>query len=288
MSYRVRKSRLFGAVAIVIMVLSLAGFATYVSFKDVIPPFTSQSASITNKGDRLQKSVSELDITNELMLVNTDTALKDDNIPGIVDAFGVVPLSVKDIQLNENALKQVKEMFRVAVEDGHGKFFVNSGFRTNKKQASLYNKAQDKSFVQKPGASEHQTGYAVDIAYAGLTNEMFEQSEQFDWLKKNAWKYGFILRYPKTKVDVTKISYEPWHYRYVGTPHAYYCYKNNLCLEEYMDFLLKTREYSVKIGEDEYTVYYTEPQDGNIEVPAKGEYNVSRNNKGGYIVTVKG
>lgn len=85
----------------------------------------------------------------------------------------------------------------------------------------------------KAGHSEHQTGLAVDIANQNLDYDNFEKTKEFEWVKDNAHKYGFILRYPKNKTKITGFKYEPWHYRYVGVKTATYIYNNNLTLEEY-------------------------------------------------------
>lgn len=82
--------------------------------------------------------------------------------------------------------------------------------------------------------SEHQTGLAVDINANGI-NSTGEQV--YDWLADNAWEYGFILRYPEDKTEITHMDYEPWHYRYVGIEAAKVIFEKNLCLEEYIDML---------------------------------------------------
>lgn len=94
-------------------------------------------------------------------------------------------------------------------------------------------------WVALPGRSEHQTGLSLDIVavdYPVLDVTQERRKEQ-QWLMKNSWKYGFILRYPKDKTSITKIGYEPWHYRYVGRKAAREMKKKNLCLEEYIDKL---------------------------------------------------
>lgn len=90
--------------------------------------------------------------------------------------------------------------------------------------------------VAYPGTSEHHTGLAVDLVdmnYQGL-DEAQEQTAVQQWLMKNSWKYGFILRYPNGKSDITGIIYEPWHYRYVGLDAAEAIYEQGICLEEYL------------------------------------------------------
>lgn len=92
------------------------------------------------------------------------------------------------------------------------------------------------SWVAPPGTSEHHTGLALDIVTPKYQNldHGYADTDAGKWLKDNAYKYGFILRYPKGKEDITEISFEPWHYRYVGIEHAKKIYESNLCLEEYL------------------------------------------------------
>ncbi|MGI6404307.1 MAG: M15 family metallopeptidase [Oscillospiraceae bacterium] len=92
------------------------------------------------------------------------------------------------------------------------------------------------SIVLPPGTSEHQTGLAVDIVTPENQNldESFAQTPAAKWLAENSWKYGFILRYPKDKQEITNIIYEPWHFRYVGQEHAKAIYEGGYCLEEYL------------------------------------------------------
>ena len=86
----------------------------------------------------------------------------------------------------------------------------------------------------RPGCSEHQLGLAVDIADKSLDYDNFDKTKEFVWIKNNAYKYGFILRYPIDKVNITGYKYEPWHYRYIDSVYlAKYLLDNNLTLEEY-------------------------------------------------------
>ena len=91
-------------------------------------------------------------------------------------------------------------------------------------------------WVAAPGTSEHQTGMALDIvsySYQNLTRKQEETAEQ-KWLMEHCWEYGFILRYPSDKCEITGIGYEPWHYRYVGRDTAMAIRESGLCLEEYL------------------------------------------------------
>lgn len=129
---------------------------------------------------------------------------------------------------------------------------ICSAYRSNEMQKQLFEnqvgewlsqgysleeaKAEAGKVVAAPGTSEHQLGLAVDIV--DVANQMLDESQENtpvqQWLMKNSWKYGFILRYPNNKSDITGIIYEPWHYRYVGKDVAAEIYEQGLCLEEYL------------------------------------------------------
>ena len=118
------------------------------------------------------------------------------------------------------------------------KLFVVSGYRTWNKQKSLFNNSKDKNgtnhallYSAKPGHSEHQLGLAIDL---NSTEKSFEKTKQYEWLKQNAYKYGFIERYPKGKEFITGFAYEPWHYRYLGVDISTKIYEENITYEEYL------------------------------------------------------
>ena len=129
---------------------------------------------------------------------------------------------------------------------------VTSAYRSYERQAYLFERyikdftdqgmtyAQAEAEVLKtaarPGYSEHQSGLCVDLIEPNKLEleESFENCAAFKWLKNNAHKYGFILRYPKDKTEITGYSYEPWHFRFVGIDAATVMYEDNLCLEEYL------------------------------------------------------
>ncbi len=93
--------------------------------------------------------------------------------------------------------------------------------------------------VARPGTSEHQLGLAVDIVDEGhqTLDTSQENTPVQQWLMENSWKYGFILRYPNEKSQLTGIIYEPWHYRYVGVKAAQEIFESGVCLEEYLETL---------------------------------------------------
>ena len=114
--------------------------------------------------------------------------------------------------------------------------YRNYGYQ--KKLYKHYVKTKGKKYANvcsaKAGHSEHQTGLAVDVANSSLDYDNFDQTNEFEWMKNNAHKYGFILRYPKDKTSITGYKYEPWHYRYVGKDIAHIIYQKKITLEEYI------------------------------------------------------
>lgn len=104
-------------------------------------------------------------------------------------------------------------------------------------------------WVAVPGTSEHETGMALDLVSRSyqLLNERQENTPEQKWLMEHCWEYGFILRYPKDKTEITGIGYEPWHYRYVGRETAARLHESGLCLEEYLTVL--TAEPAVPVAE---------------------------------------
>ena len=124
--------------------------------------------------------------------------------------------------------------------------FLSSTFRGKYSQKMLYDRKVEqygeeeaKTIVLPPGTSEHQTGLAADITdvYYEFKTKDIENTDTFKWLNEHCQDYGFILRYPKDKEDITKVIYEPWHFRYVGIEVAKYIKEHNLCLEEFLDLL---------------------------------------------------
>lgn len=121
--------------------------------------------------------------------------------------------------------------------------FLSSGYRGFEEQQYLFNRKveqygeeQAATIVSRPGTSEHQTGLACDITdeYYELKNESLENTALYQWMSRHCQEYGFIVRYPKDKEEITGIIYEPWHFRYVGVEAATYMVEHNLCLEEFV------------------------------------------------------
>ena len=150
-------------------------------------------------------------------------------------------------KIDERIYPYLQEMFNAARAEGICPI-VREGYRTEKEQQALYDEKVQayinegysrkraektaKEWVALPGTSEHQLGIAVDI---NADKSKCSNDEVYEWLAENAHEYGFILRYPQGKTEITGTSYEPWHYRYVGVEVANEIYERNICLEEYFE-----------------------------------------------------
>ncbi len=192
------------------------------------------------------------EVTWNTMLINKENTVPDSYKSVLVD------VDFEDKKDDESYKKvdfriysSLKEMFEAAKEDGVN-LRISSAYRSRFEQNKIlakkisayehdgfsHKKAEKEAlkWVAKPGYSEHETGLAVDINRKGRTSSKVA----YKWLSDNGYKYGFIKRYPNNKKDITGISNEPWHYRYVGSLISRICKQNDICLEE-LDDLLKEK-----------------------------------------------
>lgn len=180
-----------------------------------------------------------------LALVNETNPLDTSYVPQLVD---IASERLVDVRIEADARK----MFEDAAAAGMSMYIV-SAYRSYDSQRQVFNDTmsswiaqgytpmdaydETKKSVAVPGISEHATGLALDITsstYTGLDDAQAQTAES-QWLAANAWKYGFILRYPTEKADVTGIIFEPWHYRYVGKEAAKEITERGITLEEYLE-----------------------------------------------------
>ena len=158
----------------------------------------------------------------KILLVNDSHRLAKDYVPeGLVNLYEQrhsFRLARSDIYLTRETYEAAERMFAAAEADGVNGFYITSGYRSYDRQAEVYAESEAGK-AQEPGASEHQTGLAFDVTAESSSGD-FETTEQYAWLMQHAHEYGFIQRYPANKAEETGISYEPWHYRYVGVEAA--------------------------------------------------------------------
>lgn len=236
--------------------------------------------------------------TGNLILVNAQYPYL-----GNIDQRTLLPVNTREnnVLLDIHAVKLLSSLMDKL--DGWGQIAAVSGWRSMREQEEIYAKSlkeNGKSFTEKfvafPGCSEHQTGLAIDLAlkqeHIDFICPEFPYTGVCQTFRQTAIFYGFIERYPHGKESITGISHEPWHFRYVGAPHAEIMESHGLVLEEYISFL-KNYPY----GEASYfhstkdmcvAVSYLKANkhtDTRFEIDGNIPYSISGNNIDGFIIT---
>lgn len=184
-------------------------------------------------------------IDSKLVLVNKERNLPSDYIPEDL-VIPDVPFTFEEYdqkkQMKKEAADALEALFQAGKIDNIDLYAV-SGYRSYKRQktifdwrANRYGEEVVNQTTAYPGQSEHQTGLAMDVTCHDVRYELtqkFGETKEGKWLKENAHKYGFIIRYPKGKEEITGYSYEPWHIRYAGKEVSQSIYKKNITLEEF-------------------------------------------------------
>ena len=173
------------------------------------------------------------------ILVNKHNYLKEDYVPENLKNLSST-YALSNMKMVEEAANAFESLSKDASKENY-KVIAMSTYRSYEYQVDLYNKyvksdgkeAAD-TYSGRPGNSEHQTGLAVDVYNQTETYTNFEKTKEYNWMQENAYKYGFILRFPKDKENETGYEFESWHYRYVGKDIAKYIHKHNITLEEYI------------------------------------------------------
>lgn len=234
--------------------------------------------------------------TGSLILVNQEYgfSITSHNFP--------VPIldSAPNVLLNRSASTLLSQLMEEI--DGWQYIVPVSGWRSREEQQNIWNDSIKENgaeftrkFVALPDHSEHQTGLAIDL---GLKQEHvdficpeFPYTGICQTFREKAPKYGFVLRYPEGKESVTGIGHEPWHFRYVGAPHAEIMTRHGLCLEEYIDFLkqftFQDKPCLFTEGNRTFFVSYirAEGKQTLLELPENLHYTISGNNTDGFIIT---
>ncbi|NOU85087.1 D-Ala-D-Ala carboxypeptidase VanY [Paenibacillus sp. LMG 31460] len=253
------------------------------------PEEENQTQEVTSQMNELKVTKDQI-YKGNLLLVNKDHPVP----PGaeeseavnlfkhkeLVNGFIVMD---KTIQLSPSLVQKFSKMIDAAANDGVNRFLISSGYRDNKEQNQLY-KQMGADYALPAGNSEHNLGLSLDI---GSTQTEMSKAPEGKWLKKNAWRYGFILRYPADKTAITGIQSEPWHFRYVGLPHSAIMQEKNFVLEQYLNFLKEKKTIKTTVDNQTYEIsYYPVSKNTTILVPANGRYQISGNNMDGIIVTM--
>lgn len=178
-------------------------------------------------------------------LVNKDHALSEDYVPtDLVTVDVPVVNSEGSNQLRQIASQALTNLFEAAENNGHI-LYADSGFRSYQTQEVLYNTYVERSgqaeadrYSAQPGKSEHQTGLTMDVTSDAVGRQLvqsFGETDEGIWIRENAHRYGFIVRYPEGKEEITGYMYEPWHLRFLGIALATEIYESGLTYEEYLE-----------------------------------------------------
>ena len=185
-----------------------------------------------------------------IRLINKDHPLGKDYIPPDLTEISDTRKDRKAVQMREYAAKALDAMFIEMRAAGFTDVSVTSAYRSYDYQTQRFNDtmnnymkkydrdtayAKTAAEIALPGCSEHQSGLCADLHNLPAASQSFESKEAYKWLIAHCADFGFILRYPKDKEDVTEIIFEPWHYRFVGRYHAKRIMQSGLCLEEYCE-----------------------------------------------------
>ena len=235
-----------------------------------------------------------------LLLVNHNHSFR---IPDDIDLVNIVEektvnfrVQPENQRLHRSIIEPLDEMMEAFLSVmGMRSVAIRSAYRNIGAQQTILNtyisrmgRREALRWVALPGHSEHHTGLAFDFGiWAGGIMNQFDGTGNTSWFRRNSYRYGFIHRYPRDKEEITKTAHEPWHFRYVGLPHARIMHQNNWALEEYIELL---REYTFdepmqqEIGDTLYEIYFVKGTD--IPIPFYSEFEISGNNIDGFIVTI--
>lgn len=185
---------------------------------------------------------------SKLVLVNKNYALDSSYAPSDLVLPNVLVLGHeqnKTLYLREEASQHLEQLFSAAEQEAGLIFLARSGYRSYETQVSLYQRYVDQNgqeaadrFSARAGHSEHQTGLAIDVTADSVNGQLtteFGKTAEGIWLKDNAHRFGYIIRYLEGRESETGYQYEPWHIRYVGVEAATEIYQNNWILEQYLN-----------------------------------------------------
>ena len=240
--------------------------------------------------------------TGELILVNNQILYHFPDEQELVRIYDERSSSyyVRDMEvyLAPAAMEALNRLMDAFLENGGSKTInVVAGYRDREFQQHLFDQSSERNgqdhaqrYVAQPGGSEHHTGLVVDLSVLknGVSRD-YDGTGEYAWINENCQDYGWVVRYETGKEELTGIWDEPWHFRYLGVPHATEMTRLGLCLEEYTDYLRQFPfdgdHLTIRCAQGEYEVWYA--QGTAAYLPDSGEYAVSGNNVDGIIVTCK-
>jgi len=217
-----------------------------------ISDFTSDAAAIhdyTVDVSSYERFINPSDPDKYLLLVNVNNKLAEDYVPDDLTNVKTSP-SRQAQQMRLDAAMALEALLKAADAQGFNDLSVTSGYRSYSHQKSIYNRTLEQNMkkhdeetarkltaenVMYPGASEHQSGLCADLHNMSTPMQSYSNTDEYKWIREHCADFGFILRYPQTKENITGVKFEPWHLRFVGRVHAQQIMSSGLCLEEYLE-----------------------------------------------------
>ena len=265
--YKVQRQKMISICILAVLIIAIIGFltATIKLFNKDQKETTVPTKEVTTKAttEPTTETTTTKEVTTKSTGETTTTATKFDhsawylklvNPDNKIDSTQSIELETlkNGYQCDKRIVDDLQQMMDDARAEGLNPI-ICSAYRSHERQIYLfnlevesfkkqgYNEAEATKLAAKsaavPGTSEHELGLSLDIVSASyqLLNDAQADTPEQKWLMANCYKYGFILRYPKEKESITKIMYEPWHYRYVGKEAAKIIYDEKICFEEFLD-----------------------------------------------------
>lgn len=214
----------------------------------------SDAVEFTEDLSSYEEFMAPSDRDGYLLLVNKETPLDETFVPeDLTNLVNTRKDGRNTQQMVYTAAMALEALFIEMKAAGYTDVSVTSAYRSFEYQGTLFNNYVNNemaggasreeaeiaanTYSARPGTSEHQSGLCCDMHNLGSASQAFKDQEAYLWLLENAWKFGFIIRFPEGKEDVTGYMFEPWHYRFVGRYHAEKIYNYGLCLEEYLEMI---------------------------------------------------
>lgn len=257
---RLKKVLLLGAAAGAVIGILVTMLAAKNSMRGKEKEYETKLAELENQNEKLQSRLNEDNVT-EVAKVNAEKLASDEEDWCLVLVNESHPLDTSyspklaeiepERSVDKRILEDTQQMLQDAAAEGLN-LYICSAYRAYDTQRQVFNTTmqdwinqgyspldaydETKKSVAVPGTSEHATGLALDITSAeyGELDDQQADTAEAKWLAENCWRYGFILRYPLEKVNITGIVFEPWHYRYVGKDAAKEITEQGITLEEYL------------------------------------------------------
>lgn len=252
--------------------------------QDITFRLYQQIASLFQSSDCVEAEVQTEKVSIEKLCKKSNIQILINTEHPIPEYLSLHLTEIDGVLISTRLLDSFQEL-KLAISDRYDKALcIRSGYRTKDEQKQLY-ETMSSELAAPVGASEHELGLALDVYIEGSTGGEILKTSAGRYLHRHAYEFGFIIRYPYGKSEITGITYEPWHIRYVGKPHAEIIYRESLTLEEYLFEFLTPNVY-YQIGN--YLISRQIADDDQISLPITcTSLEISDDNCGGYLITAK-